>query len=132
MNLLLDTHTLLWFAVASLGNNLPQPTRELLEEQSNNLYLSCASPWEAAIKVSIGKLQLPQPIRQIVQTEITNNGLTLLDIKLAHLDLIERLPFHHKDPFDRLLIAQAQVERLTIVSIDTAFDAYGVNRLWLV
>lgn len=132
MNLLLDTHTLLWFAVARLGNNLPQPTRELLEEQSNNLYLSCASPWEAAIKVSIGKLQLPQPIQQIVQTEITNNGLTLLDIKLAHLDLIERLPFHHKDPFDRLLIAQAQVEGLTIVSIDAAFDAYGVNRLWLV
>ncbi len=132
MNLLLDTHTFLWFAVASLKHHLPQPTRELLEDKSNRLYLSCASPWETAIKVSIGKLNLPQPIRQIVQTEISNNGLTLLDIKLAHLDVVERLPFHHKDPFDRLLIAQAQAEGFTLVSIDPAFDAYGVNRLWLV
>ena len=111
--------------------NLPEPTRELLEERSNRLYLSCVSPWEAAIKISIGKLQLPQPIRQIVQTEIRDNGLILLDIKLAHLDLIERLPFHHKDPFDRLLIAQAQIEGFVIVSVDAAFDAYGANRLWL-
>lgn len=131
MNLLLDTHTFLWFAIASLGGNLPEPTRELLEERSNRLYLSCVSPWEAAIKISIGKLQLPQPIRQIVQTEIRDNGLILLDIKLAHLDLIERLPFHHKDPFDRLLIAQAQIEGFVIVSVDAAFDAYAANRLWL-
>lgn len=131
MKLLLDTHTFLWFAVASLGNNLPQPTRELLEEQSNALYLSTASPWEVAIKVSIGKLNLPQPIRQIVQTEINNNDLNLLDIRLAHLDVVERLPFYHKDPFDRLLIAQAQVEGFIVVSIDAAFDLYGVNRLWL-
>lgn len=131
MNLLLDTHTFLWFAIDSLGHNLPKPTRELLEAQGHNLYLSCASPWETAIKVSVGKLNLPQPIRQIVQTEISNNNLNLLDIKLDHLDLLERLPFHHKDPFDRLLIAQAQMENLTIVGIDTAFDQYGVNRIWL-
>ena len=131
MNLLLDTHTFLWFAIASLGNNLPQPTRELLAEQSNRLYLSTASPWEVAIKVSLGKLNLPQPIRQIVQTEMSHNGLNLLEIKLAHLDLVECLPFHHKDPFDRLMIAQAQVEEFVIVSIDAAFDRYGVNRLWL-
>ncbi|MBS1788005.1 MAG: type II toxin-antitoxin system VapC family toxin [Acidobacteria bacterium] len=131
MNLLLDTHTFLWFAVASLGKSLPEPTRELLEDKSNRIYLSSASPWEVAIKVSIGKLQLPQSIRQIVQTEINNNDLILLDIGLAHLDLVERLPFHHKDPFDRLLIAQAEVEGFTIVGVDAAFDAYGVNRLWL-
>lgn len=131
MNLLLDTHTFLWFAVASLGHHLPQPTRELLEDKSHTLYLSCASPWEAAIKVSIGKLNLPQPIRQIVQTEIINNGLNWLDLKLTHLDVVERLPFHHKDPFDRLLIAQAQVEGFTVVSIEAAFDRYGVKRLWL-
>lgn len=131
MNLLLDTHTFLWFAVASMGHNLPQPTRELLEDKSHTLYLSVASPWEAAIKVSIGKLNLPQPIRQIVQTEINHNGLKLLDLKLPHLDVVEHLPFHHKDPFDRLIIAQAQVEDFTVVSIDAAFDAYSIKRLWL-
>jgi PIN domain nuclease of toxin-antitoxin system len=130
-NLLLDTHTFLWFAVASLGHNLPQPTRDLLEQKTNSLYLSVASPWEVAIKVSIGKMNLPQSIRQIVQTEISKNGLNLLDIKLAHLDVIERLPFHHKDPFDRLIIAQSQTEGFAVVSIDAAFDAYGVNRIWL-
>ena len=131
MNLLLDTHTFLWFAIDSLRSNLPEATRELLEEENNRLFLSYVSPWEAAIKVSIGKLNLPEPIGRIVQTEISNNGINLLDVKLAHLDLIERLPFHHKDPFDRLLIAQAQVEGLTIVGIDTVFDQYGVNRIWL-
>ena len=103
----------------------------MLIEKNNRLFLSYVSPWETAIKVSIGKLNLPEPIGRIVQTEIINNGINLLDVKLAHLDLIERLPFHHKDPFDRLLIAQAQVEGLTIVGIDEVFDQYGVNRLWL-
>jgi PIN domain nuclease of toxin-antitoxin system len=131
MNFLLDTHTFLWFAVASLGHNLPQATRDMLEEKSNQLYLSVASPWEVAIKISIGKMNLPQPIRQIVQTEVSTNGLNLLDIKLAHLDEVERLPFHHKDPFDRLLIAQSLTESFSIVSIDAAFDAYGVKRIWL-
>lgn len=131
MNILLDTHTFLWFAVASLGVSLPQPTRELLEEKSNILYLSAASVWEAAIKVSIGKLNLPQPIRQIVETQLNHNDVKLLDIRLAHIELIETMPFHHKDPFERLLIAQAQAENLTIVSIDAAFDPYGVTRLWL-
>jgi PIN domain nuclease of toxin-antitoxin system len=132
MNLLLDTHTFLWFALASLGHNLPAPTRDLLEDKNNMLYLSPVSAWEVAIKVSIGKLQLPQPIRQIVNTEISKNNLKLLDLRLTHIELIETLPFHHKDPFDRLLIAQAQAENLTMVSLDAAFDRYGVPRLWSV
>ncbi len=131
MNILLDTHTFLWFAVAALGVSLPPPTRELLEEKSNTLYLSTASVWETAIKVSTGKLSLPQPIRQIVDTQLNQNDVKLLDIRLAHIELIETMPFHHKDPFDRLLIAQAQAENLTIVSVDPAFDPYGVKRLWL-
>ncbi len=82
MNLLLDTHTFLWFAVASLGGALPQATRELLEEKSNTLYLSSASVWETAIKVSIGKLNLPQPIRQIVNTQLI---------------AFKKKKFHHED-----------------------------------
>ncbi|MGH9837433.1 MAG: type II toxin-antitoxin system VapC family toxin [Blastocatellia bacterium] len=131
MNLLLDTHTFLWFVVASLNHHLPQATRELLEDGTNPLYLSVASPWETAIKVSIGKLNLPQPTAQIVNSQIQSNNIQLLTIKLAHLDLIETMPFHHKDPFDRLLAAQSLIENFAIVSIDGTLDAYGVNRIWL-
>ncbi len=131
MNLLLDTHTFLWFVVAGFSNFLPQTTRELLEDGTNELYLSVASVWETAIKVSIGKLKLPQPIFQIVDSQIQNNSINLLPITLAHLDVIETMPFHHKDPFDRLLIAQSLVEGITVVGIDAAFDAYGTNRIWL-
>jgi PIN domain nuclease of toxin-antitoxin system len=131
MKLLLDTHTFLWSVIASFGPGLPQATRELLEDPTNTLYLSTASVWETAIKISTGKLRLPQPVGQIVNMEITRGDVQLLNIQLNHLVLIETLPFHHKDPFDRLLIAQAQAENLTVVSIDTAFDPYGVNRLWL-
>lgn len=131
MNLLLDTHTFLWFVVASLNHHLPQPTRELLEDGTNRLYLSVASPWETAIKVSIGKLNLPQPTAQLVSSQIQGNNIQLLPIELAHLNLIETMPFHHKDPFDRLLAAQSLIENFAIVSIDAALDPYGVNRIWL-
>lgn len=131
MNLLLDTHTFLWFVVANLNHHMPQATRELLEDGTNRLYLSVASPWETAIKVSIGKLSLPQPTAQLVNSQIQNNNIQLLPIELAHLNLIETMPFHHKDPFDRLLAAQSLSENFAIVSIDPAFDAYGVNRIWL-
>ncbi len=131
MKLLLDTHTFLWFVVAKFNQFLPQPTKDLLEDGTNELYLSVASVWETAIKVSIGKLNLPQPMAQIVEAQVQNNSVSLLPITLAQLDLIEVMPFHHKDPFDRLLIAQSQAENTPLVSIDAAFDAYGVNRIWL-
>lgn len=131
MKLLLDTHTFLWFVVESLGGNLPVPTKELLEDEDNELLLSVASIWEAAIKISIGKLQLPQPVVQIAALPIQSGEIKLLNITLAHLGLIETMPLHHKDPFDRLLVAQAQIEKLPIVSIDPALDLYGVNRIWL-
>ena len=131
MNLLLDTHTFLWFAGRQQYSLLPQATSEVLEDGANTLYLSYASAWEIAIKVSIGKLQLTEPVADLVRFQQARLDLQLLPFKLDHLDLIERLPFHHKDPFDRLLIAQAQVEEFVIVSIDAAFDRYGVNRLWL-
>lgn len=82
-------------------------------------------------QVSIGKMQLTEPVADLVRFQQINNDLQLQPITIAQLDLIERLPIHHKDPFDRLLIAQAQVEHLTLVSIDPAFDSYGIDRLWL-
>ena len=131
MNLLLDTHAFLWFAGRQQSALLPQSTRDVLEDGTNTLFLSLASIWELAIKVSIGKMQLTEPVADLVRFHQINSDIQLQPIVISHLDLIERLPFHHKDPFDRLLIAQALVENLTVVSIDAAFDRYGVNRLWL-
>jgi PIN domain nuclease of toxin-antitoxin system len=132
MNLLLDTHTFLWFAFTSMSSNLPVATKNILADPSNNLYLSPASAWELAIKISKGKLSLPLPVKQTVDMLIAKSLLNLLPIKTTHIELIETMPFHHNDPFDRLLIAQAMAESFTIVSIDAAFDRYGVSRLWRV
>lgn len=92
--------------------------------------MSVASLWEIAIKVSIGKLTLAQPYDVFVPQQLTDNAIEILPISLAHLGAVSTLPFHHRDPFDRLLIAQATIEQLPIVSVDTAFDLYSVERLW--
>lgn len=131
MNLLLDTHTFLWVAGRQQFALLPQATKEMLEDGANTLWLSLASVWELSIKVSTGKLQLKEPVTDLVQFQQSQSGIRLLPITLAHLELIETLPFHHKDPFDRLLIAQAQAENLTVISIDSTFDLYGIKRLRL-
>lgn len=131
MKLLLDTHTFLWFADRQQYALLPQPTKDLLEDQAHTLYLSYASAWEIAIKVSIGKMTLTESVADLIRFQQSKIDLQLLPFELAHLDLIERLPFHHNDPFDRMLIAQAQIEGMTVVGVDAAFDRYGIQRLWL-
>jgi PIN domain nuclease of toxin-antitoxin system len=131
VKLLLDTHTFLWATGRQQFALLPQATKEVLEDGTNTLLLSVASIWELAIKISIGKLQLRESVSDLVRFQQANSSIQLLAITLAHIELIETMPFHHKDPFDRLLIAQAQVENLTVVSVDSAFDPYGVKRLWL-
>jgi PIN domain nuclease of toxin-antitoxin system len=89
-----------------------------------------ASLWEMAIKVSIGKLKLAQPFEKLIFEHLELNGIELLDIQVTHIMQVMQLPFHHRDPFDRLLIAQAQVERMPILSADRAFDAYAIARMW--
>jgi PIN domain nuclease of toxin-antitoxin system len=89
-----------------------------------------ASCWEMAIKASLGKLRLARPVERFVSEQVTANGFTLLNIELRHTAKVEKLPFHHRYPFDRLLIAQAMTEKLTIVSADSAFSDYGVKVLW--
>lgn len=131
MKLLLDTQAFLWFAGQQQSAKLPAATRQLLEDSNNILLLSLASVWEMAIKASTGKLELAEPVGQLVRFQMRANDIQLLPITLPQLDLIETLPLHHKDPFDRLLIAQAQVEQLPIVSVDPALDDYGVKRIWL-
>jgi len=128
MKLLLDTHTFLWFIMGS--PNLSADARALIEDATNEKFFSVASLWEMAIKLSIGKLTLSAPFDVLFPQQLTLNGVDLLGIEIEHAAAVAVLPFHHRDPFDRLLIAQAIAEKMTIVTIDAAFDAYSVTRLW--
>ena len=128
MKLLLDTHAFLWFIMGSI--NLSANARVLIEDPSNESLLSVASLWEMAIKVSLGKLTLSAPFAELIPPQLNANGIGLLNIRIDHLSLLTTLPFHHRDPFDRLLIAQAITDNIPVVSIDAAFDNYGLTRLW--
>lgn len=128
MKLLLDTHAFLWFIMGS--PNLSAAARALIEDGANENFLSVGSLWEIAIKVSIGKLSLAAPFDVLIPRQLGLNGIALLNVSTDHAAAVAALPFHHRDPFDRLLIAQAMVERVPVVSVDTAFDAYPVKRLW--
>lgn len=128
MNLLLDTHAFLWFMEGS--ERISQRARAEIESAEGLRALSVASAWEMAIKSSLGKLDLAKPLGELLPPLLTDSGIELLPIEIADVARVATLPFHHRDPFDRLLAAQALERGLTIVSIDEAFDAYGVARLW--
>lgn len=125
MNLLLDTHVFLWFVNDNpkLSNHL----KDLIEDDDNVSYLSMASLWEMSIKFNLGKLRLDLNYEEFVEREVITSSIKLLKIELEHLKINAALPFHHRDPFDRLLIAQAVVENLPIISVDSAFDKYSVT-----
>lgn len=128
MKLLLDTHAFLWF----IGGNprLSPSSREAIEAQENKRFISAASIFEMAIKISLGKLTVELPLEQILAREIDSGSFSLLPIEIRHVAALASLPFHHRDPFDRLLAAQSLVDDLVFLSVDEAFDAYGVRRLW--
>jgi PIN domain nuclease of toxin-antitoxin system len=128
MEFLLDTHTLIWFFQDD--PLLSGGAKVLIEEPSNRKRVSIATCWEIAIKVGLGKLNLGGPTRPYLDRAIARSNFDLLPITLEHATEVEGLPHHHKDPFDRLLIAQAIVESLPIISADSAFDAYPVRRIW--
>ncbi len=128
MQLLMDTHTLLWFTLAS--PKMSRKARELIEEPTNDKFVSIASPWEVGIKVSTGKLTLAKPVDIFFSERMHQNGFIMLPISLAHAARVSTLPFHHRDPFDRLLVAQSLTENMPQVSADATLDAYGVIRLW--
>lgn len=128
MNLLLDTHAFLWFMEGS--ERISQRARAEIEAADGVRALSVASAWEMAIKSSLGKLDLAKPLGELLPPLLTDAGIELLPIEIADLARVATLPFHHRDPFDRLLAAQALERGFTVVSIDEAFDAYGVARLW--
>ncbi len=118
----------LWFIAGD--SSLSRAARLAIEDENNSCYLSVASLWEIAIKVSIGKLELTESFQDLIPAQLIENGVELLDMSVEHAAVVASLPFHHRDPFDRLIAAQAQVEQMTLVSVDEAFDAYKVDRLW--
>jgi len=128
MNILLDTHTFLWFISGS--DELSEKARELIENENNRVYISAASLWEMAIKVSLQKLALSEPYETLIPEQLAINGVEILGITVAHTTKVTILPFHHRDPFDRLIIAQAMEEQWPIVSVDHVFDDYSVTRIW--
>ena len=128
MRLLADTHTFLWMVE---GNpHLSLKAREALENPENETWLSLVSVWEMAIKISTGKLSLNQPLETYITEQTAVNGIQLLPLSLQYVLSVESLPFHHRDPFDRLLVAQATVESMPLISADQIFDEYGIVRLW--
>lgn len=128
MTLLLDTHTLLWF----LTNNsrLSARSRGAIEDPANVAHVSAVSLWEVAIKVALGRLRLPASYADIFPSQIETNGFGLLPITAAHCATLLSLPMHHRDPFDRLLLAQARTDGMTLVTDDGQFAPYGVALLW--
>jgi PIN domain nuclease of toxin-antitoxin system len=128
MNYLLDTHTFLWFINDDAF--LSSTAKALIEDPENTIYLSVASIWEMAIKVSLDKLEMPSPFTDFIDEQLDENTIILLNIKTAHTGIVATLPFHHRDPFDRLIIAQSKVEDIPIIGKDAIFDDYGIKRLW--
>lgn len=127
--LLLDTQALLWFLWDD--PQLSGSAKVQIEDADNRKLVSIASCWEIAIKVGLGKLDLGESSRTFLPREISHNNFELLPIRVEHATTVEVLPLHHRDPFDRLLIAQTMVEDLPLVSADKVFDQYGVSRRWI-
>ena len=128
MKLLLDTHTFIWWD--SAPNKLSPKILALCQDQANEMILSVASIWEMQIKLQLGKLQLNLPLKDIITSQQQTNNIRVLEVTLAHVLALEGLPTFHKDPFDRLLIAQANVEDIALVSRDKIFKQYPVKLLW--
>jgi PIN domain nuclease of toxin-antitoxin system len=122
MRILLDTHIVLWYVTDD--EKLKQNVIDLIENEDNQIYISIVSLWEMSIKASLGKLHLTQPIEDFIGPNIQ-----LLPIEIEHISVIKSLPFHHRDPFDRMLIAQSMVTNLMLVSEDSQFKNYDINLL---
>ena len=128
MKYLLDTHSLIWFI--SGDAQMSSHALQLIDAEENELFVSIASLWEMAIKFSLGKLELAAPFEELFPRQLEENNIEVLGITVEHLEAVCHLSFHHRDPFDRLIIAQAQIEELPIISVDTVFDAYSISREW--
>ncbi|NEP11516.1 MAG: type II toxin-antitoxin system VapC family toxin [Symploca sp. SIO2C1] len=125
MNILLDTHVFLWFV--NDDPKLSDKLKILIEDENNFCYLSLASLWEMSIKYNLGKLNLDNSYEEFVEAEIIQSRISLIEIKLEHFKINASLPLHHRDPFDRLIIAQSMAENIPIITLDSAFNKYSVT-----
>ena len=128
MNLLLDTHTFIWWA--NEPNKLSDRVLNSLKNCENQLILSVASAWEMQIKMQLGKLKLETSLEGLIKSQQITNELKILIVNLQHVLALDKLPYHHKDPFDRILISQANMEDFTLVSKDDIFSKYPVKVIW--
>jgi len=126
MTVLLDTRTFLWWV--SDSPKLSRRARKAIAE--SRCLLSVASCWEIAIKASLGRLETPRPLERFLQQQLEMNAFELLPVALEHAAAVRDMPFHHRDPFDRLVAAQARHEEMPLVTVDTVFAKYGVKRIW--
>jgi PIN domain nuclease of toxin-antitoxin system len=128
VRLLLDTHAFLWWILGS--DRLSRRARAAIGDPANNCAVSIASAWEMAIKLSLGKMRLEAPLGTFLPEQLAANGFVAHPIDIRHVARVARLPFHHRDPFDRLLVAQALEDNLAVVSADKVFTKYRVRRVW--
>ena len=128
MKILLDTHVFIW--MASTPEKLSDKAKKAILDHNNQLYLSSVTLWEMQIKLNLGKLKLKIPLKEMCDTMISNNAIELLSIGNSHIWQLDNIEKHHKDPFDRMLIAQAQVENMKILTKDKIIPMYSVEIIW--
>ncbi len=128
MKALLDTHTFLWWITDK--PQLSHLAREIITDADNELFLSAASGWEMVIKARLGKLQLPDNADSFISEQLALNAIVSLPVQMSHALHVYALPNHHRDPFDRMLVAQAQMERLPILTADPQIGRYAVETIW--
>jgi PIN domain nuclease of toxin-antitoxin system len=131
MQYLVDTHVFLWFV--SNAKELSKPAKSIIEANTNEIFLSIASLWEISIKTALGKLAINGTYESVID-DVTDNSIQILPINFAHTVEQNQLPFHHRDPFDRIIVSQAIVENMNFISADAVFDGYmkgkPIKRIW--
>ncbi len=128
MRYLLDTHILIWWITED--KRLKSSAKKMIRSYRNLIYWSTASSWEISIKCALGKLELEEPLADLIPSELIRNHIEILPIQNDHAILAGQLPMHHKDPFDRMLIAQARLESIGIITNDSKFAPYGADIYW--
>lgn len=128
MKALLDTHTFLWWITDT--PQLSSRVREIISNSDNTIFLSAVSGWEMAIKAKLGKLLLPENLENFISEQLAVNAINTLPVQMSHTLHVYHLPDHHRDPFDRMLVAQAQLEKLPILTVDPQIAQYSVETIW--